>query len=98
MVWIVLAIVWVALSIAVGNLAKEKGRNRTAWVLLSLVLCPLVTLVIVAPLSSPKEGYPGGELGKCPYCGGTISAASDFCPHCRCFDVKDPYVKPHHLA
>lgn len=45
---------WFALALINAGLAEQKGRSRLAWFLLSLLLGPVGTFLIVA--MAPPEG------------------------------------------
>jgi hypothetical protein len=57
------AVGWGTLALINAGLAQSKGRSRLAWFLLSLVLGPIVTFIIVVTdetkpkaLSQPVKG------------------------------------------
>ncbi|PRY67850.1 hypothetical protein B0I08_10511 [Glaciihabitans tibetensis] len=45
---------WFALALVNAGLAEGKGRGRLAWFLLSLLLGPFATLIIVASAPSRR--------------------------------------------
>lgn len=54
MIWIL----WIALSVLIGVLAGQRGREGVAWLLLALVISPLIAgviLLIVGPYKPALE-------------------------------------------
>ena len=56
--WLVILLAaWFALSLLVGNLASERGRDRWGWTMLSLVTSPLLS----GPFLLVAGAVPGGQ-------------------------------------
>lgn len=77
-----------ALSIAVGIFASNKGRTGFGWFLISVVASPLIAFVFVLALSNVAEEDKLLELQrthvKCPDCAELVKAEAKVCKHCGC--------------
>lgn len=81
-------ILWIALSIAAGILAHNKGRSGMGFFMLSLVLSPLVGLIsaaIARPNAARMEvaELASGESKRCPHCAEIIKRAAKICRFCN---------------
>jgi len=81
----VILVVWLALSVAVGIAAHSKGRDETGWTLLAVLISPLIAgiLVLALPPSTTKLGLKRRGLLACPFCAEPIQRQAKLCPHCR---------------
>jgi hypothetical protein len=74
-------LVWAAFAFAVGNYAsKQKGRARTDWFVLSLLISPLLAFLILALLPGRANG---SDFKKCPSCAEVVRAEAKRCKHCQ---------------
>ena len=55
-VLLVYGIIGVVGGIIAAEMADNKGKNRALWFVLSLVISPLVTILILAVMDKPREG------------------------------------------
>lgn len=79
--------VWLALAVAVGVLASNRGRSGVGWFVLSVLLSPLLGLLfclVAKDLSrAPGTGQPGPATHRrCPQCAEFIQPAAKVCKHC----------------
>jgi len=76
-----LIITWVIISLVVGYLAGQRGRDPFEFFLLSLVISPLIAflILIALPIKNPDEQ----QKVKCPHCHGLIDEGVKCCMHCR---------------
>jgi hypothetical protein len=89
---------WLALSVAVGIFAANRGRSGFGWFLLSLLLSPILGFIFVA-VCQPKRQSEGriileaptrtmaalnhdDDTRSCPHCAETIKQAARVCKHC----------------
>src|SRR5262245_55149367 len=75
---------YVLLAIAVGIGAEARGRSGFGWVLLSLLLSPIITLIILVLLPNNKGQPALAAQVKCPDCAELVLAEARVCKHCRC--------------
>ena len=67
-------VVW---SIIVGYIAKRRLRNPYAWFLLSLIITPLISTIILFALKKNQKQIP------CPSCGELVGTLDPSCEHCN---------------
>lgn len=61
------------LCVGVGLIARNLGRSFVIWFIVSLLLSPLITVIIVLIM---------GYKRRCPKCQGKISPKATRCRHC----------------
>jgi hypothetical protein len=67
-------IFWIFLSLLVGIFASFKKRIGPLWFLLSLIISPLITFIILL-----VSGPPGRILKKCPKCAEKVKKEAKIC-------------------
>ena len=88
---------WFVFAVIVGIFASSKGRSGFGYFLLSVVLTPLITGLLVAVLPSLKQSTPDLQGAtpethvRCPDCRELVRADASKCKHCGCALV------PQHL-
>lgn len=87
-------IFWLLFSVVVGIIASSRGRSGFGWFLLSIIISPLLSLILVALLPSLKTAAPVAgpnpqpaapsvdQLRKCPECAELILREARRCKHC----------------
>lgn len=70
---VVALVIALLLCAGVGLLARSYGRSFVIWFIVSLLLSPLITVIIVLII---------GYKRKCPKCQGKISPKATRCRHC----------------
>jgi len=80
-------IIWLIFAVVVAAFADKKGRFGFGYFLLSLVLSPIITAVIVAVLPVKtevleKREMRSGKQKKCPACAELVKADASKCRHC----------------
>lgn len=80
-----LALIWIGLSIAIGAIAANRGRNFFGWFLIALFLSPLIGGLLLAASGDARSGsVPAGPpRWACPYCAEPVMIEAKVCPHCR---------------
>jgi hypothetical protein len=84
MEWVAL---WFGLAVIVGVAASvRRGRNGFGWFLLSLVISPLLTGLLVLALPDlrvrAREDYDRESGRRCPFCAELIKKEAIVCKHC----------------
>jgi hypothetical protein len=76
-----LLLIWVVASIAVGFVAGQRGRSGFSWFFFSLLLSPILcALLLLACPVLTRQAYVHDE--RCAGCGATVGAADKFCVRC----------------
>jgi hypothetical protein len=84
-------IIWLVLAALAAILASSRGRNGAGWFLLTLIISPIISIILLAILKDLKTA--GNEnteeaAGKkrkmrtCPHCAEEILARASRCKHC----------------
>ncbi|PYV75384.1 MAG: hypothetical protein DMG96_17355 [Acidobacteria bacterium] len=72
-VWI---LIWLGLSLVVGEFAHRKGKSAAVWMVVSVLISPLIAFVILSVSES-------SDYRTCPFCAEKIKAAAKVCRYCR---------------
>lgn len=80
-------IFWVFFSLLVVLLAQRRGRSGAGYFLLSLLISPLLTaiLLLVLPVNQEqldRSNLQSGGMKKCPHCAELIKADASVCRYC----------------
>jgi hypothetical protein len=78
---------WFVASIVVGIWAGSRGRNGAGWCLLSLLISPLLTFLILLAIGKNSkaieaEAIETGGMRKCPMCAELVKREAMKCKHC----------------
>jgi hypothetical protein len=78
---------WFVASIVVGIWAGNRGRNGAGWCLLSLLISPLLTFLILLVIGKNEqaveaEAIETGGMRKCPMCAELVKREAVKCKHC----------------
>ena len=85
-------LIWIALSIAVGVLASNRGRSGFSWFLVSAFLSPLIGFIFVlvakdlsTPAANPTATTQTPSAAthvRCPACAEWVLPEASVCKHC----------------
>jgi hypothetical protein len=78
-----LLILWIVIAITASIVASRKGRSRTGWFFLCLLLTPLIILILLALPARGVQRSPAEATKVCPQCAETVKAAAKICHFCR---------------
>lgn len=87
---VLLALFWIAASVAVAIAARSRGRSWLGWFLLAAIVSPLIalTLVLVLPRQGGALVSPFGEAisakthARCPACRELVRIDASRCRYC----------------
>lgn len=93
-----LLLLWIAGAIVVGIIAGSRNRSGFGWFLLSLLISPLLTLILVAllpgrPAATTETKAPDepDARRRCPHCAELIRVEAQLCRFCgRPVDPSSP--------
>ena len=71
-VWI---LIWLGLSLVIGEFAHRKGKSAAVWMVVAVLISPLIAFVILVSESSDSR--------TCPFCAERVKAAAKVCRYCR---------------
>ena len=78
-----IAIGWLFFAVVVGVIAANRDRSAFGWFLLSLVISPILGLILVLALGTPKsDPAADGDHRKCPACAEWVKREAVKCKHC----------------
>lgn len=78
-----IAIFWFVFALVVGFLAINKGRSGMGFFILSILISPLLSFIILLVLGVSEEGlYRNGELKRCSNCKEFVKLGALECKHC----------------
>ena len=86
-------LLWIALSIAVGIFAAQRGRGSGNWFLISALLSPVVGfifLIALPNLQPTPEQIANNNRIKCPSCAELVMPEASVCKHCGATLTPDP--------
>lgn len=89
----VIFLLWLVFSVAVGMLAVKRGRSGLGWGFVALVFSPLIAVIflLIARDLSPQNGMPTPETHvKCPDCREFVLRDARKCKHCGCALIPQP--------
>lgn len=95
-------LIWLALAVAVGILARQRGRGFVAWTLLGAVLTPLLGFVVLMMKKDLKLSETIDTIThdmdmthvKCHKCAEYVMPEAVVCPNCKADLEPNPdYVK-----
>ena len=52
---IVMIVVWIACGFLINEMAKSRGRNQSAWVVISLLVSPLLGVIALLLIGKKEE-------------------------------------------
>lgn len=88
---------WFAFAVVVAVAAGSRGRSWLGWFLLSLVISPLLTLILVLVLPSIKDRATPETHVRCPDCRELVLIGAKVCKHCGAKLTGDIGQKKHFL-
>ncbi|HRK37888.1 MAG TPA: zinc ribbon domain-containing protein [Burkholderiaceae bacterium] len=99
-------ILWVVFAIAVGFLAKQRGRGMVTWAIISVIVSPLLGFAILmmkqdlALLEAIDTVTHDMELThvKCVHCHEYVLPEASVCPYCRGAITPQPEFVKQRLA
>lgn len=79
---------WILWSLAVAAIASSRGRSAVLWFLLSILLSPLLTMILVLAFGSAGPNYKTHK--RCPECRELILMDATKCKHCGTALLRQP--------
>lgn len=86
-----LVMIWFVGAIVIGVGASSRGRSGFGWFLLSLLISPLLSLILLAVTPNLAEKAAAEALRpnfdthvKCPDCAELVLKEAKVCKHCGC--------------
>lgn len=86
-----IVLIWFVGAIAVGVGASSRGRSGFGWFILSLLISPLLTLILLlvmpnlAEKAAAEATKPNADTHvKCPDCAELVLKEAKVCKHCGC--------------
>lgn len=94
----VVFVMWLLLALIVGFVAQAKGRSGFGWFLLSVVISPIISLIILLVLSvgsgsSQVTVDPPSSTTRCDECREVIRRDAKRCKHCGAERVPEVFVQ-----
>ena len=78
-----IALFWVVFAVVVGVIASSRGRSGLGWFLISVFVSPLLGVILVLALGTPKsDPSQDVEQKKCPACAEWVKREANRCKHC----------------
>ena len=79
---------WLVFSVLVGVWASNRGRSGLGYGLLSLLISPLITFLVLLVIGPSREtmesdAIAAGEMRKCPRCAELVKAEAKLCRYCH---------------
>jgi len=74
------AVGWGTLALINAGIAQGKNRSGLNWFLITLLLGPIATFILVAFYETLGQS---DQLIRCPKCGRQVSSETRICPRCE---------------
>jgi hypothetical protein len=81
---IIIIAAWLGLSVGIGEIAKQRGRDSTSWFVIALITSPVLALLmlIALPQQIAAVSSPEGQRVKCDQCAELILSDAKRCRFC----------------
>lgn len=85
---IILALVWIPLSLMVGSITHQNGHSSFVGFGVSLIFSPLIGLLMAIGLGKNHAALEEREIKRgakmrCLWCSEAVYRTATVCPHCR---------------